>query len=110
MRENLSRLRLRLGRNIRQLRAMHDWSIEELAERVDIGAKHVGEIERGNVTASIDSLLAIANELGVDVADLLRGAPGAAGIRVVLLTRQDRDTIEAALRIIARSKQTRGRR
>lgn len=63
-------LRNRLGGNIRGLRKARGWSQEALGERADLSYKFVGEIERGLVNPSLDSLVKIANVLGVEIAEL----------------------------------------
>jgi transcriptional regulator with XRE-family HTH domain len=62
-------LRNRIGRNIRELRKTRCWSQEALGERADLSYKFIGEIERGLVNPSLDSLVKIADALGVEVAE-----------------------------------------
>ena len=52
------------------LRKARGWSQETLGERADLSYKFVGEIERGLVNPSLDSLLKIANVLNVEIAEL----------------------------------------
>lgn len=59
-----------MGENIRQLRKERGWSQEELGERATLSYKFVGEIERGMVNPSLDSLLSIANALTIEIAKL----------------------------------------
>ena len=47
-------------------------SQERLAEKADLHHNYVGELERGEKAASIDSLIKIAKALGVRPSDLLR--------------------------------------
>ena len=47
-------------------------SQERLAEKADLHHNYVGELERGEKAASIDSLVKIAKALGVRPSDLLR--------------------------------------
>jgi transcriptional regulator with XRE-family HTH domain len=110
MRENPGKVRLRIGRNIRQLRLLHGWSQEQLAERVDITEKHIGQLERGKVNVGVDRLTSVANELAVDVAELLRTPNDTGGMTTYVITRQDLERIEEALRAIARVKRSRARR
>jgi transcriptional regulator with XRE-family HTH domain len=63
-------LRQLVGENVRFLRRAKGWSQEELGEQADLSYKFVGEIERGAVNPSLDSLLKIANALTIDVAEL----------------------------------------
>lgn len=46
-------------------------SQEKLAERADLHHNYIGEIERGEKAATIDTLLKIANGLGVRARDLV---------------------------------------
>ena len=62
-------VRTRVGRTIRQLRLQRGWSLERLAERADSSPKHVGDIERAQVSASVDTLAEIAAALSVSPAD-----------------------------------------
>ncbi len=66
----LNSLRIRLGKNIRVLRKARGWSQETLGERADLSYKFVGEIERGLVNPSLDSLVKIANVLDVEIVEL----------------------------------------
>jgi len=64
-------LRQLVGKNIRNLRKARGWSQEELGERADLSYKFVGEVERGSVNPSLESLGGIANALNVEAAELL---------------------------------------
>jgi len=46
-------------------------SQEKLAEKADLSYKYLGEVERGQVNISLDSLTRIAKALGVRVRDLV---------------------------------------
>jgi transcriptional regulator with XRE-family HTH domain len=46
-------------------------SQEKLAEKADLSYKYLGEVERGLVNISLDSLVRIARALGVRLRDLL---------------------------------------
>jgi transcriptional regulator with XRE-family HTH domain len=48
-------------------------SQEKLAEKADLSYKYLGEVERGVVNISLDSLARIAKALKVKVQDLLDG-------------------------------------
>jgi len=64
-------LRRQVGENIRNLRKAKGWSQEVLGEQSGLSYKFVGEVERGMVNPSLDSLEAIAKALDVEVARLL---------------------------------------
>ena len=63
-----------LGTNIRNERKKQGLTIEKLAEKVDIGENFLGKIERGDGTPSLDTVVAIANALGVGLDYLLGNA------------------------------------
>jgi transcriptional regulator with XRE-family HTH domain len=60
-----------LGRKIRACRKRSQFSQEELAEKADLSYKYLGEVERGYVNISLDSLARIAKALGVRLRDLV---------------------------------------
>ncbi len=60
------------GATVRQHREGKGWSQELLAEHADLNRSYVGEIERGEVIASLVTVHKLALALGVSSADLLR--------------------------------------
>ena len=54
-----------VGLTIRQYRTRAGLSIEKLAERADLHHNYVGEIERGEKAASVDTLVKIAKGLRI---------------------------------------------
>jgi transcriptional regulator with XRE-family HTH domain len=62
-----------VGQNIRNLRKQARLSQERLGEKADLSYKYVGEIERGYVNVSLDSLMRIAKALKVKIEDILHG-------------------------------------
>jgi transcriptional regulator with XRE-family HTH domain len=68
--EQSEAVRQRVGRNVRRLRELRDWTQDELAEQVGNTNRHVGQIERGEVNVTIDYLAKIAESLSTDVATL----------------------------------------
>ena len=60
-----------LGETIRSCRKRAGISQERLAERADLHHNYVGEVERGEKAATIDTLVKIAKALGVRPRDLL---------------------------------------
>jgi transcriptional regulator with XRE-family HTH domain len=61
-----------LGQTIRNLRTKKGLTQEELAERADFSSNYVGEIERGEKAASIDSVVKFAAALKIRVSELVR--------------------------------------
>jgi len=47
-------------------------SQEKMAERADLHHNYIGEIERGEKAATIDSILKLAKALGVRTSDLFK--------------------------------------
>lgn len=66
----MANIRKGLGRRIRLVRRAKGFTQEELGEKAGLSYKFVGQIERGEVNSSLDSLVSIAAALGVKVADL----------------------------------------
>ena len=62
--------RKELGERIRELRKSAGITQEELGEKSALSYKFIGELERGQVNISIDSLVRIAAALGVEIGDL----------------------------------------
>lgn len=63
-------IRKRLGEKIRQLRKIRELTQEQLGEKAGISYKFIGEVERGTVNPSLDSLIAISQALDVNVKEL----------------------------------------
>ena len=63
-----------LGQNVRNFRKQAHLSQEKLGEKAALSYKYVGEIERGSVNVSLDSLARIAKALNVKIADLVSAA------------------------------------
>jgi XRE family transcriptional regulator, regulator of sulfur utilization len=61
-----------LGETIRTYREHSRMTQEQLAEKADLSSKYVGEVERGYVNISVDSLTRIAKALSLTVNDLTR--------------------------------------
>jgi transcriptional regulator with XRE-family HTH domain len=65
-----------LAFNLRRLRKAAGLSQEELAHRAQIDRTYVSALERSVYAAGIDVVDRLANELGVEAADLLKAPPG----------------------------------
>lgn len=63
-----------LGLVIRRQRERQGWSQEQLAEHASLNRSYVGEIERGQVIASVVTIDKIAHALRVPVGALLADA------------------------------------
>ncbi len=60
-----------LGKRIRDERLLQRLTLEKLAERTDKSINFIGQIERGEGKPSLETLVDIANALGVTVDSLL---------------------------------------
>jgi transcriptional regulator with XRE-family HTH domain len=63
---------IRLGRRIREERLKLGLTQARLAEDVDISEAYVGQIERGERNLALDTLVRLANRLGVSIDYLLK--------------------------------------
>lgn len=61
-----------LGETIHSYRKQSGMSQEHLSEKAELSPKYIGEVERGYVNISVDSLLRIAKALSLTVNDLTR--------------------------------------
>jgi len=67
-----SNVKIIIGERIRQLRVEKGWSQEELAHRADLHPSHMGQIERGEKSFTIDSLEKVINALDITFEELFR--------------------------------------
>jgi len=67
MNDNINK---KLGNKIRALRKLKGYTQEKLGERSGVSYKFIGEIERGIVNPSLNSLVQIAKALDIHVSDL----------------------------------------
>lgn len=63
-----------LGQRIKELRQARGWSQEELAERMESGAKYVSSLERGRENPTLEMLINVARTLKVEPVDLFNYA------------------------------------
>jgi len=61
-----------LAVNLRRLRHERGWTQEELADRVGISSRYLGQIERAQTSASVTVLGRLADGLEVPPEDLVR--------------------------------------
>lgn len=66
----MENVRKGLGKRINLLRKSKGLTQEELGEKAGLSYKFVGEMERGEVNPSLDSLVSMADALGVNITDL----------------------------------------
>jgi len=63
-----------LAVRVRQMRNARDWTQEELADRVGLSVRYIGQVERCKASPTVSVLGRLADALGVDAAELLRRA------------------------------------
>jgi transcriptional regulator with XRE-family HTH domain len=63
-----------IGRNVRELRLQHGWSIADLAGRTGISKAMLSKIENALTSCSLATLAALSTGLDVPVTSLFRGA------------------------------------
>lgn len=109
MRGTMDDIRRKLGQRIRELRKSAGITQEELGEKSSLSYKFIGELERGQVNVSIDSIARIAEALGVKIGDLF--SKEKIPVQKILikeesplskLSSQDLQLIKKALRILNR--------
>ena len=61
-----------LGQRIREQRKEKGWTIEQFAERVDLSANYVGDVERGVKIPKLETFIRIVEVLGVSADVLIR--------------------------------------
>ena len=62
-----------LGEQIRKYRKLKKYTLEQLAERLDVSTTFIGQIERAKGIPSLETLIKIANVLEVSTDSLLFG-------------------------------------
>lgn len=62
-----------LGRKIRQQRKSKKYTLEQLAEKLDVSTTFIGQIERAKGKPSLETLVKIANALEISTDSLLFG-------------------------------------
>jgi len=85
-----------LGKRIREERLKLNLTQEKLAEAVDLSTAYVGQIERGDRNLTLDSLVLIANRLGVTVDYMLSDSvspeqSASSNVVLQLLTKRSED-------------------
>lgn len=63
-----------LGKHIRKTRKEKNYTLEQLAEKLDVSTTFIGQIERAKGIPSLETLVKIANVLETSIDSLLFGA------------------------------------
>lgn len=74
----MSSLAIEIGQRIRNYRIGNKQSQEELAERSGLHPTYIGQVERGEKNATLESISKIATGLGVSLAALFENIEDAA--------------------------------
>ena len=61
-----------VARNLLRLRQAKGWTQEELADRVGLSVRYVGQVERGQASMSVTVLGQFADALATDPTELVR--------------------------------------
>lgn len=59
-----------IGERLRAYRTQRGWSQEELAERADLHTTYIGQLERGEKNATIESISKVAGALDISLSKL----------------------------------------
>ncbi len=95
MTTNAPSVRKELGKKIRFLRKERRLTQEELGERAGLSYKFIGEVERGAVNISLDSIVKISNALGVKPMELFVSGE-------TIFTPEERKMLKMAIKVLAR--------
>lgn len=68
-----NRVRVLVGRRIRELREAKGWSQEKLGEEADLHRTYIGQVERGEKNIGVENLVRLAKALGSTAAAVLTG-------------------------------------
>ena len=60
-----------VARNLLRLRQAKGWTQEELADRVGLSVRYVGQVERGQASMSVTVLGQFADALAIDASELV---------------------------------------
>lgn len=69
-----SSLKSTLGAQVREIRRARGLTQEALAEQLEVTPRYLAGVERGERNLTLDSVDALAQQLGVEAGSLLRGA------------------------------------
>lgn len=75
----MSQLTSQIGERLRSLRLSAGLTQEGLAERADLHTTYIGQLERGEKNATIETVCKLADALNVPAARLFAHLPGPAG-------------------------------
>ncbi len=62
-----------LGERVELLRKRRGWDVNQLADAAGLGHGTIIRIESGSVSPSLDTIVSVADALGISASELLRG-------------------------------------
>lgn len=62
-----------MGKRLRNIRLLHDYTQEQMADLLEIGTAYYGKVERGNHGLSLEKLVLLNKKLDIDITYLLTG-------------------------------------
>ncbi|HEB83617.1 MAG TPA: helix-turn-helix domain-containing protein [Bacteroidetes bacterium] len=89
-----------IGHRIRRLRMAAEMTQEELAERSDLTAGFISQVERGKTSISIDSLMMILDALNVHISDFFRPTPQRIVFRAEDAVELDREGVSSFVALV----------
>jgi transcriptional regulator with XRE-family HTH domain len=63
----LQELQKKIGKEIKKLRCMNDWTQEEVAEKLDICRNAYGDMERGETDINLSRLMQVSELFGIEL-------------------------------------------
>jgi transcriptional regulator with XRE-family HTH domain len=97
------------GQLLRTTRRAHNMGLAKLAEKVGIGPKHLGRVERGEKSPSFELIIALANAMGVSPSEFFEFENAKADQKAIkerlrqLLDKRDLDQLKRAYRVVRAS-------
>jgi transcriptional regulator with XRE-family HTH domain len=97
------------GQLLRATRKANNVGLAKLAERVGIGAKHLGRVERGEKLPSFELIIALANAMGVSPSEFFEFENARVDQKSMrerlrqLLDKRDLDQLKRAYRVLRAS-------
>jgi transcriptional regulator with XRE-family HTH domain len=68
----MSTVRIRFGKQLRQIRRVKDITQEKLAEEIGVSAEFISNMERGKAAPSFETLEKLANVLETDIQEFFK--------------------------------------
>lgn len=97
------------GQLLRATRKSRKMGVSVLAEKVGIGAKHLGRVERGEKSPSFELIIALANALGVSPSEFFEFENAKVDQKFIsarlreLLDKRDLEQLRRAYRVLRAS-------